>query len=260
MPTLRLVTQAGGRLEPDRVRSWAERGAREGWDLRVMYGQTEATARMAISAPGAAARHPSSVGMPVGEGRFSVRGADGELPVGEVGELHYSGHNVMLGYADEPGDLARGRTVGDLATGDLARIRPDGSLEIVGRRSSFLKVNGVRLDVEHVERLLAGEGLPALVGGSDERLLALVVADGSTRARADVVDRATHALVAPHRAAGPPRGRRRGARTAPPPQRQARPRGGRPHRRADGHHGDEPPARRIGRRAGRALRRPAGPP
>ena len=160
-----------------------------------MYGQTEATARMAVSAPGAAARHPSSVGMPVGEGRFSVRGADGELPVGEVGELHYSGHNVMLGYADQPGDLARGRTVGDLATGDLARIRPDGSLEIVGRRSSFLKVNGVRLDVEHVERLLAADGLTALVGGSDERLLALVVADGSTRARADVVGRATRALV-----------------------------------------------------------------
>ena len=66
VPTLRLVTQAGGRLRPEQVRTWAVRGAREGWDLRVMYGQTEATARMAVSAPGQAAQDPSSVGWPVG--------------------------------------------------------------------------------------------------------------------------------------------------------------------------------------------------
>ena len=52
VPTLRQITQAGGRLDPARVRSWAQRGEREGWDLRVMYGQTEATARMAVGAPG----------------------------------------------------------------------------------------------------------------------------------------------------------------------------------------------------------------
>ena len=158
--------------------SWAERGEREGWDLRVMYGQTEATARMAVTAPGAAAQEPSiGRACPVGRGRFSVRDAAGDVPAGRSGDLHFTGTNVMLGYALSPDDLARGRDVTDLATGDLARLRADGTLEIVGRRSSFLKVNGVRLDVERVEQLLAEAGLTALVGGSDERLLALVVAD-----------------------------------------------------------------------------------
>ncbi|HYN66879.1 MAG TPA: AMP-binding protein, partial [Ornithinibacter sp.] len=195
VPTLRLMTQAGGRLDPDHVRRWAARGAREGWDLRVMYGQTEATARMAVSAPGQAASDPTSVGLPVGAGRFSVRGAMGEVPTGGVGDLHYRGPNVMLGYAREPGDLARGREVTDLVTGDLARLRPDGSLEIVGRRSSFLKVNGVRLDVERLERLLADDGVSALVGGADDRLLALVEGDGAGSDPTQVVRRATTALV-----------------------------------------------------------------
>ena len=195
VPTLRQVTQAGGRLHPEQVRAWAVRGAREGWDLRVMYGQTEATARMAVSAPGQAVHDPSSVGRPVGDGRFSVRDDAGEVPAGRVGDLHFTGSNVMLGYALVPGDLARGRDVTDLATGDLARLRPDGSLVLVGRRSSFLKINGMRLDVERAEELLAEAGVTALVGGSDERLLVLVVADGA-RDGADTAQRATHTLVA----------------------------------------------------------------
>ena len=201
VPTLRQVTAAGGRLDPERVRRWAERGAREGWDLRVMYGQTEATARMAVSAPGRAAHDPSSVGLPVGTGRFTVRDTTGEVPVGVVGDLHYSGPNVMLGYALGPHDLGRGRDVTDLATGDLARLRTDGTLEVVGRRSSFLKLNGVRLDVERLEQLLDDAGVTALVGGSDDRLLALVVDDDTGGASSGAVQRATAELV---RATGVP--------------------------------------------------------
>ncbi len=177
VPSLRLVTQAGGRFDPAKARAWAARGRREGWDLRLMYGQTEATARMAVSAPGRALQEPASVGSAIGAGRFTVRDGRSELPAGRVGELHYAGPNVMLGYAEAPDDLSRGRDITELATGDLARLRPDGTVEIVGRRSSFLKINGVRVDVERVEQLLAADGLAALVGGTDERLLALVVAD-----------------------------------------------------------------------------------
>ena len=196
VPTLRQVTQAGGRLDPARVRSWALRGRREGWDLRVMYGQTEATARMAVTAPGSAAERPSSVGQAVGAGRFSVRDAHGEVPAGTVGDLYYTGANVMLGYAQRPDDLGRDRDVTDLPTGDLARLGADGWVEVVGRRSSFLKVNGIRLDVDRLEELLAGAGLIALVGGSDERLLALVVADDVRGGGPASVQRAVDTLVA----------------------------------------------------------------
>ena len=55
LPRLRYLTQAGGRMEPDRVRYWAELGRDRGWDLFVMYGQCEATARMAYLPPHLAA-------------------------------------------------------------------------------------------------------------------------------------------------------------------------------------------------------------
>lgn len=79
----------------------------------------------------------------------------------DTGELVYAGPNVMLAYAEAPSDLARGATVGELFTGDIARRRRDGLYEIVGRRSRFAKVFGLRIDLDGIERLLAEGGTPA---------------------------------------------------------------------------------------------------
>ena len=80
LPSLRYVTQAGGRLAPARVREYADLGRRRGWDLFVMYGQTEATARMAYLPPDLAATSPSSVGVPIPGGSFSLEPLP-ELPL-----------------------------------------------------------------------------------------------------------------------------------------------------------------------------------
>jgi acyl-coenzyme A synthetase/AMP-(fatty) acid ligase/acyl carrier protein len=185
VPSLRLLTQAGGRLAPDKVLQWARRGQEEGWDLRVMYGQTEATARMAVSAPGRALTSPGSVGLPVGDGSFSVVDEAGrEVPAGEVGALRFHGPSVMLGYAGEPADLARGRDVTTLDTGDLGRVSHDGSLEVVGRRSSFVKVMGVRIDVQRVEAALSARGWEAVVAAQGDRLGAVVCGGDTTAAEA----------------------------------------------------------------------------
>jgi acyl-coenzyme A synthetase/AMP-(fatty) acid ligase len=174
VPTLRLVTQAGGRLCPERVRHWAARGQAEGWDLRVMYGQTVAPAGMTVTRPGQAAADPATVGHPVGAGRLVVRRDGVEVAAGEVGELYFVGPGVMDGYAESPADLARGRDVDELATGDLGRVRADGSVEIVGRRSGFLKIAGLRVDVQQVEDRLAARGVAAVVGGDDDGLRVVV--------------------------------------------------------------------------------------
>ena len=71
LPDLRLVTQAGGALPAHRVRDIAQRGQAHGWSLAVMYGQTEATARMAVLPPAYATRHPDAVGWPVAGSSFS---------------------------------------------------------------------------------------------------------------------------------------------------------------------------------------------
>ncbi|GAB3450786.1 AMP-binding protein [Phycicoccus ginsengisoli] len=158
-PSLRVVTQAGGRLAPDAVRRYAALGRARGWDLFVMYGQTEATARMAVLPPDLLDTHADTVGRPVPGGGFRLDPIS-ELDCG-LGELVYSGPNVMLGYAEHPQDLARGRDVTELRTGDLGHLRPDGTVEVVGRRSRFAKVVGLRIDLDRAERDLAEAGVPA---------------------------------------------------------------------------------------------------
>ena len=170
LPSLRYITQAGGRLAPDRVRSYAELGRRQGWDLFVMYGQTEATARMAYLPPDLAAEYPHAIGVPVPGGSFRLE----PVPGLDASELVYTGPNVMLGYAEKPEDLALGRVITELRTGDLARCSSSGLYEIVGRRSRFVKIVGLRVDLGQVERLLADLGLTAAAAGSDETVIAAV--------------------------------------------------------------------------------------
>ena len=145
VPTLRQVTQAGGRLDPARVRAWAERGRREGWDLRVMYGQTEATARMAVTAPGAAAQDPASVGSRGRGGPVQrARRRRATFPRGWWATCTTPGRTSCSATRRAPTTSGAAATSPTSPTGDLARLRADGTLEVVGRRASFLKVNGIR--------------------------------------------------------------------------------------------------------------------
>ncbi|MGW7368528.1 AMP-binding protein [Streptomyces sp. NPDC054841] len=187
LPHLRYVTQAGGRLAPDRVAHYAALGARRGWDLFVMYGQTEATARMAYLPSELAAAHPASIGVPVPGGSFRLEPVEDrpgrETGEGETGELVYTGPNVMLGYADTPDDLGLGRTVDELRTGDIARRNPAGLYEIVGRRSRFVKILGLRIDPQHVEAMLERHGVTALCTGDDEALAVVAIGAHDVDAR-----------------------------------------------------------------------------
>ncbi|MGL3805965.1 AMP-binding protein [Paeniglutamicibacter sp. R2-26] len=170
LPSLRHITQAGGRLAPDKVRSYAQLGRSRGWKLFVMYGQTEATARMAYLPPELAEAHPGSIGVPIPGGAFHLE----PVPGLDDRELVYTGPNVMLGYAGSPADLAAGRTVERLHTGDLARLTPEGLYEITGRRSRFVKIVGLRVDLGQVERKLTELGVSAAVAGTDEVIVAAV--------------------------------------------------------------------------------------
>ena len=170
LPTLRQVTQAGGRLHPDQVRRYAALGERDGWDLFVMYGQTEATARMAYLPPALARRYPHAIGIAIPGGSLTVEHPDHD----GVGELVYEGPNVMLGYAETASDLAAGPALARLHTGDLARVDSAGLLEIVGRRSRFVKPYGVRIDLDGLERRLADHGIAALCTGDDDLLVVAV--------------------------------------------------------------------------------------
>lgn len=181
LPTLRQVTQAGGRMAADRVRALARQGAREGWDLVVMYGQTEATARMAYLPPHLAAEHPAAVGVPI---------PGGEIRIDDSGELVYSGPNVMMGYAEEPADLALGPGPAELRTGDLARINSRGLIEIVGRKARFAKIFGQRIDLDRTQQLVADAGHEsACAQAVDAEQLVVAVVEASSGPSSEQVAR-----------------------------------------------------------------------
>ena len=140
-----------------------------------MYGQTEATARMAYLPPDLAASHPEASGSRcrVG-GSGSHRSRAWPCDDGD-GELVYAGANVMMGYAECAADLARGAELSELRTGDLARHAADGLWEVRGRLDRHAKVFGLRLDLSRLE---AGLAVPASLVAVDNALHAFV-----TRAR-----------------------------------------------------------------------------
>ncbi|WP_104198879.1 AMP-binding protein [Cryobacterium sp. Y29] len=168
--SIRYLTQAGGRLAPDTVRRFARLGERRGFEFFVMYGQTEATARMAYVPAEFASQAAGTIGRAIPGGRLRIDAAPGT----DVGELVYQGPNVMLGYAETPADFALGRTVHELRTGDLARQADDGMFEVVGRLNRFVKVYGLRVDLDSVQRLLAQEGFEARTASTGEDVLVFV--------------------------------------------------------------------------------------
>ncbi|WP_222718760.1 AMP-binding protein [Actinokineospora xionganensis] len=178
LPSLRYVTQAGGRLAPAQVRRYAALGAAGGWRFFVMYGQTEATARMAYLPPDLAATRPEAIGVPIPGGSFEIR---------PDGELVYRGPNVMMGYARTPADLALGATLGALPTGDLARRAPDGLYEVIGRKSRFVKLFGLRVDLDEIEKTLVAAGFHAATTGDDATLIIALTHGQDIPAAVDVV-------------------------------------------------------------------------
>ncbi|MER7441993.1 AMP-binding protein [Micromonospora avicenniae] len=175
-PRLRTLTQAGGRLHPDLVADFHGRMAEAGGRLFVMYGQTEATARMTVLPADRLPAKLGSVGLPVPGGTVSIRTDDGAETTApdRIGEIVYRGVNVMMGYAESHADLARPDELGGvLATGDLGRLDEEGFLFVTGRIKRIAKVFGVRVNLDDVERSLGHHGPIAAVAGAD-RLVVVV--------------------------------------------------------------------------------------
>lgn len=151
---LRYVTQAGGPMSPDTI-TWA-RQAFHPARLFVMYGQTEATARLSYLPPERGEEKKGSIGVPIPGVELRVVDEQGcELPVGEVGHLVARGDNVTLGYLDEPEETAAILHDGWLWTGDLAYRDADGFFFHQGRSKEILKIGGHRVSPIEIEHVIA---------------------------------------------------------------------------------------------------------
>jgi acyl-CoA synthetase (AMP-forming)/AMP-acid ligase II len=179
---MRRLTQAGGRLDDDARARWRSRCASWGIDLVIMYGQTEATARMAVLPPVLEPFAPAgSIGVPVPGGSLRTEPIDSAAP--GVGELVYQGPNVMMGYACTLEDLGQGPELTELRTGDLGRFDPASRTWVVtGRAARFIKPFGLRIDLDALEGSLGAHLGEVAIGGDDDRLV--IVAPQATEARA----------------------------------------------------------------------------
>ncbi len=174
MPSVRTLTLAGGRLDSTRLHQVS--GICHSRDIRFvpMYGQTEATARMAWLPHGEVEGRPGSIGGAIPGGRLWIENEAGQVieEAGQVGELIYAGPNVSMGYAQNAGDLALGDiNQGVLRTGDLARFDDEGFFFIEGRLRRFLKIFGNRISLDAVEQLAAYKGLECAAHGRDDQLI-----------------------------------------------------------------------------------------
>lgn len=197
LPSLRTMTQAGGKILPALHQKFAEYAAREGKRFVVMYGQCEATARMSYLPPERSLDKIGSMGVAIPGGRFSLIDARGEeIAEPEVtGELVYEGSNVTLGYAECTADLAKGdERHGRLETGDMAKRDSEGFYYIVGRKKRFLKIFGNRVNLDETERLIKGAfpEIDCACGGKDDKMKIFVQGEVALDCVRDFVSEKTH--------------------------------------------------------------------
>lgn len=171
-PDLRYVQQAGGHLAPAFIRELRE--ALPDTRVFVMYGQTEATARLSCLAPELWEAKAGSIGKGIPGVRLSVLDEQG-LPVspGAVGEIVAEGDNVTRGYWQDPAESAVSFRNGRLHTGDLATVDEDGFIYIVDRAKDFIKCGGTRVSCRQLEEKLLEfrELLEVAVMGTPDDLL-----------------------------------------------------------------------------------------
>ncbi len=153
LPHLRYATVAGGALAPSRVREWMERGP--GGEFFVMYGATEAGARLAYLPPADLPRKLGSIGRAIPNVEILVVTESGERAgVGEIGELVARGSNMSCGYWNNAEETALRFGPLGYRTGDLGYADADGFLYLVGRKHDMIKVGAHRVGLKEIEDVL----------------------------------------------------------------------------------------------------------
>lgn len=180
--SLRYCSQAGGHMSRH-IKEKLREVLPPHTKIHIMYGATEASARLTCLDPEYYFEKMESIGKPIQGVAMKVMNKDGnELPAGEKGELVASGANIMRGYWKKEEDTAKALCAHGYRTGDMGHMDSDGFFFVEGRRDNLLKVGGHRINPQEVEDALMETNLlveVAAVGIPDEmlghKLVAVVV-------------------------------------------------------------------------------------
>lgn len=180
LPSLRYFTQAGGKLSEEFIRFFNDYAAKSNKKFFVMYGQTEATARITYVPYDKLSGKIGSIGISIPGGKLNIMndGVEVSRPK-EVGEIVYKGDNVMLGYAETLSDLSKGDELnGVLFTGDLGYKDEDGFFYVTGRMKRFIKIFGLRINLDEVQKMIENHfKISVACTGKDDLLQILVHSD-----------------------------------------------------------------------------------
>lgn len=179
---LRYCSQAGGHMAASLKRQ-LRKSLPSHTSIFVMYGATEASARLTYLDPAHYEMKMGSIGKAIPGVKIAIVDEGGrEVPDGAEGELVAAGPNIMLGYWKDPKDTSRVIGSNGYHTGDIGYRDSDGFLFVCRRKDSLLKVGGHRVNPIEIEDVLLSTdlliesavlGLPDAMMGA--RLVALVV-------------------------------------------------------------------------------------
>jgi len=186
---LRFMTQAGGKLNEQLVKSFATWSKEHTKEFYVMYGQTEATARISYLPPDITLQKPNSIGLSIPGGELFLQ--DTKTPYKES-QLCYRGPNVMLGYATKKEDLKKqDEQNAYLETGDVGYIDREGYFYITSRASRFIKLYGSRINLDEIEQFLKTQGIEVVVVGKEDTLIVYTQNADTARVKAMLIKRYT---------------------------------------------------------------------
>ncbi|MBK9097284.1 MAG: AMP-binding protein [bacterium] len=180
LPTLKTMTQAGGKLSEEFIRHFDNYSQKQNVKFFVMYGQTEATARISYVPADQLSKKIGSIGIAIPGGELKIVNDGSEVTsVNEVGEIVYKGDNVMLGYAENRNDLSKADELnGILYTGDLGYKDEDGFFYVTGRMKRFLKIFGLRVNLDEIQKMIENRfGFSVACTGKDDLLKVLILSD-----------------------------------------------------------------------------------
>ncbi len=161
--SIRYITQAGGKLNNNLTKYFIDSCEVKKIDFFIMYGQTEATARMSYLPLKFQKEKIGSIGIAIPDGKFTLA---------NDGELIYQGQNVSMGYSVKYNDLSISDENNNiLYTGDIATVDEDGYYFVIGRKKRFVKIYGHRINLDEIERILIDNSYSCICVGNDNKIV-----------------------------------------------------------------------------------------
>lgn len=204
-PALRYMTQAGGAMPHEMAFELLKIVPHA--KIYIMYGQTEASARLSYLPPQDIYRKSGSVGTAIPGVTLEVLDENGQpVKPGETGEIVASGDNIMMGYWGKPEETEAALKAGKLHTGDMATVDEDGYIYIMSRKTEMIKSGGRRIAPREIEEVILKSSSifeAAVVGRPDailgEAICAFVVLKDGATATAQELLRLCHDNLPPYK-------------------------------------------------------------